>query len=175
MDEQHAAVPRAHCVREKAIDRGPRFVRGEAVQVEVGLPGEIAAPETTQQARIEADDGPFYVLTGVADVEPGAAVHELRERRERLSLLADGGPRPASRPGRVDTGTRAAQRDDAFHGARKRVRLIDRNALRRHPRRGNRGHAHPLPEVGEGSVQSLRPATALSWSRRRAGRAMRTL
>src|SRR5262249_27004369 len=156
-----------------SIDRGTGLVRGEAVQVEVGLPGEVPPPETSEKARIEPDDGPFHVLAGVADVEACPAVDELRERRQRLRLLADGRPGPLCRPGWVNPRTRPGERDDPFHGAREDARLVNGNALRGHRQRPRRAgdRAQPLPEVSERSVQSPRPATALLRGRRLRARA----
>src|SRR5262249_34852181 len=125
MDDQHASPAGTETVEDETLDSIASLCRGEAVEVEMGLPREVASSQPADHPGIE----PYYetldVLARIGDVEARDPGHQVGERGQRLRFLAHRsrvhrrGRRsgdPAVRP--------ACERDNPVHGRGEEHALV---------------------------------------------------
>src|SRR5262245_44938773 len=88
MDDQHASPAGTEAVQDEALDGIVRLCRGQAVQVEMSLPREVASSQPADHPRIEPYDKTLNVLARIRDVEARDPGHQVGERGQRLRFLA---------------------------------------------------------------------------------------
>src|SRR6185369_179347 len=87
VDDEHAAMALACAADDEPLECLAGLRSRLPVQIEVGLPCEVPAPQPADEPRIEPDDVALDIFARLADVKSRVAAHEVAQLRERFGVF----------------------------------------------------------------------------------------